>query len=172
MYSRPLPLDCYLRFPHTHIAAAQLQKGHCSAATPAMHALTKVHAKQSVPAQFDQSRPCNFLMQACCCWTFSTTFLFTSRYAYVFCRGQNICLHGWWVCIKSRCAMHTVMSNIHMVGCTDWKSIGVLFEGISKPSHCTCQQWCDCICTLRNMFIMCLLHAHYMLPACSECSYT
>ncbi|DBA82891.1 TPA: hypothetical protein ACH3X1_006683 [Trebouxia sp. C0004] len=44
-------------------------------------------------------------------------------------RGQNICLHGWWVCIKSRCAMHTVMSNIHMVGCTDWKSIGVLFEG-------------------------------------------
>lgn len=44
-------------------------------------------------------------------------------------RGQNTCLHGWWVCIKSRCALHTVMSNIHMVGCMDCNSTGVLFEG-------------------------------------------
>lgn len=44
-------------------------------------------------------------------------------------RGQNSGMHGWWTCIKSRCALHTVLSNIHMVGCIDRHSIGVLFEG-------------------------------------------
>jgi len=66
--------------------------------------------------------------------------------------------------------MHTVMSNIHMVGCTDWKSIGVLFEGMPKTSHCTCQQCCDYMCMLHLVLIMCPSRAHDVLPACSECS--
>lgn len=69
VYSRPLPPDCYLRFSYTHLAAAQVQTGHCSATTPVMHDLTMVHAKQSAPTWFDQSRPCNPLLQACF-WTF------------------------------------------------------------------------------------------------------
>ena len=40
-----------------------------------------------------------------------------------------MCLQGWRVAIKSRCALHTVMSNIHIVGQQDSNSIGVLFEG-------------------------------------------
>lgn len=67
-------------------------------------------------------------------------------------RGQNICLHGWWVCIKSRCAMHTVMSNIHMVGCTDWKSIGVLFEGGCGHVEIQMSQ-CWCFCTNHAVLV-------------------
>lgn len=60
---------------------------------------------------------------------------------WVVCRGQNSGMHGWWTCIKSRCALHTVLSNIHMVGCIDRHSIGVLFEGETKRWHKQHKAW-------------------------------
>ncbi len=70
--------------------------------------------------------------------------------------------------------MHTVMSNIHMVGCTDWKSIGVLFEGTleTMPLHTPAMMLWLHVHAPHCAHYVSIHLAGYVLPVCSPSDFS
>ena len=166
----PLPLDWYLCFSYTHIAAAHSKK---ATALP-KHQPCMIWQQcmlSRVFTWFHQSRLCEPLLQA---WFFGLSAIISKLHHHM-----HVCFAG----DRTSAYMGGGFASSPGVLCTpSWatstwwvaqtgKALESFLKVCLKPSHCTCQHCCDHMCMRRNVLIMCLLCVHYVLPACSECSY-